>query len=108
MVFFSQKILRRIPGDWTFVVVTDRIELDEQIATTFKATGAVSANEADACHAQTGGQLRELLRGNHRYVFTLIQKFQESAVLSNRRDIIVLTDVAHRTQYDTLALNMRA
>ena len=108
MVFFAQKILRRIPGNWTFVVVTDRTELDVQIATTFKATGVVSASEADECHAQTGAQLRELLRGNHRYVFTLIQKFQESTVLSDRRDIIVLTDEAHRTQYDTLALNMRA
>ena len=108
MVFFSQKILRRIPGNWTFVIVTDRTELDDQIATTFKATGAVSASEADNCHAQTGEQLRALLRGNHRYVFTLIQKFQESDLLSDRRDIIVLTDEAHRTQYDTLALNMRA
>ena len=35
MVFYSQKILRTVPGDWTFVIVTDRVELDEQIATTF-------------------------------------------------------------------------
>ncbi|MGI8820253.1 MAG: type I restriction endonuclease subunit R [Chthoniobacterales bacterium] len=108
MVFFSQKVLRKIAGNWTFVVVTDRTELDNQIAKTFKATGAVTPHEGDECHAQSGAELRELLRGNHRYVFTLIQKFLEPAVLSDRPDIIVLTDEAHRSQYDTLALNMRA
>jgi type I restriction enzyme R subunit len=108
MVFFAQKILRRIAGNWTFVVVTDRIELDVQIAKTFKATGAVSQAEGDACHASSGSHLRELLRGNHRYVFTLVQKFQTSELLCDRNDVIVLTDEAHRSQYDTLALNMRA
>ncbi len=108
MVFFSQKVLRKIAGNWTFVVVTDRKELDDQIAKTFKATGAVTQHEGDECHAQSGSELRELLRGNHRFVFTLIHKFQTPEVLSDRRDIIVLTDEAHRSQYDTLALNMRA
>jgi type I restriction enzyme, R subunit len=108
MVFFSQKVLRKITGNWTFVVVTDRKELDDQIAKTFKATGAVTQHEGDECHAQSGSELRDLLRGNHRFVFTLIHKFQEPEVLSDRRDIIVLTDEAHRSQYDTLALNMRA
>ena len=108
MVFFSQKVLRKIAGNWTFVVVTDRAELDDQIAKTFKATGAVSQQEGDEGHAQSGAELRELLRGNHRYVFTLIQKFLMPEKLSDRRDIIVLTDEAHRTQYDTLALNMRS
>lgn len=108
MVFFSQKVLRKITGNWTFVVVTDRKELDDQIAKTFKATGVVTQHEGDECHAQSGSELRELLRGNHRFVFTLIHKFQEPEVLSDRRDVIVLTDEAHRSQYDTLALNMRA
>jgi len=49
-----------------------------------------------------------LLRGNHRYVFTLIHKFQTPELLCDRSDVIVLTDEAHRSQYDTLALNMRA
>jgi len=106
MVFFAQKVLRKIPGNWTFVVVTDRVELDEQIAKTFAACGAVS--DATACHAQSGAQLRELLSGNNRYVFTLIHKFQTAEVLCDRRDVIVLTDEAHRSQYDTLAMNMRA
>ncbi len=108
MVFFSQKVLRKVAGNWTFVVVTDRVELDDQIAKTFKTTGAVSEAEGDQCHAASGAHLRELLRGNHRYVFTLIHKFQTPEMLCDRPDVIVLTDEAHRSQYDTLALNMRA
>lgn len=108
MVFFAQKVLRKVAGNWSFVVVTDRVELDEQIATTFKATGSVTEAEGDRCHAGSGAELRELLRGNHRYVFTLIQKFQSPEVLCDRSDVIVLTDEAHRSQYDTLALNMRS
>ncbi|MBS0167874.1 MAG: type I restriction endonuclease subunit R [Nitrospira sp.] len=108
MVFFAQKILRKVSGNWTFVVVTDRVELDDQIAKTFKACGAVSETESDQCHAQSGAQLRQLLGENHRYVFTLIHKFQTPELLCDRSDVIVLTDEAHRSQYDTLALNMRA
>lgn len=108
MVFFAQKVLRKLAGNWTFVVVTDRMELDEQIAKTFKTVGAVSEAEGDQCHAASGAHLRELLRGNHRYVFTLIHKFQTHEALTDRSDVIVLTDEAHRSQYDTLALNMRA
>ncbi len=108
MVFFAQKVFRKLQGNWTFVVVTDRTELDEQIAKTFKATGALSDAESEICHASSGANLRELLRGNHRYVFTLIHKFQTSELLSDRSDIIVLTDEAHRSQYDTLAVNMRS
>ena len=105
MVFFAQKILRHIEGNWTFVVVTDRVELDHQIAKTFKVVGAVSDQ---VCHAGSGAELRTLLRGNHRYVFTLIHKFQTPEMLCDRPDVIVITDEAHRSQYDTLAVNMRA
>ncbi len=108
MVFFAQKVLRKLAGNWSFVVVTDRVELDDQIAKTFKAVGAVSKDEGDECHASSGAHLRELLRGNHRYVFTLIHKLQSAELLCERTDVIVLTDEAHRSQYDTLALNMRA
>lgn len=109
MVFFCQKILRTVPGNWTFVIVTDRQELDEQLYKTFAATGAVTAS---GVHAESGVHLKELLSADHRYVFTLIHKFntRDGAAypqLSDRRDIIVITDEAHRTQYDTLALNMR-
>ncbi len=108
MVFFAQKVLRKLVGNWTFVIVTDRVELDEQIAKTFKAAGAVSEAEGETCHAASGAHLRDLLRGNHRYVFTLVHKFQTPEMLCDRSDVIVLTDEAHRSQYDTLALNMRA
>jgi type I restriction enzyme R subunit len=108
MVFFAQKVLRKLAGNWTFVVVTDRVELDDQIAKTFKSVGAVSEAEGKECHAASGAQLRELLRGNHRYVFTLIHKFQTAEALTDRADVIVLNDEAHRSQYDTLAVNMRA
>lgn len=106
MVFFAQKILRTVPGNWTFVVVTDRVELDDQIAKTFAACGAVE--DATSCHAESGADLRQLLRENHRYVFTLIHKFQTPEVLNERRDVIVVVDEAHRSQYDQLAMNMRA
>ncbi len=108
MVFFAQKVLRKLAGNWTFVIITDRVELDDQIAKTFKTVGAVSEAEGDRCHAVSGAHLRELLRGNHRYVFTLVHKFQTPEALTDRSDVIVLTDEAHRSQYDTLALNMRA
>ena len=109
MVFFAQKILRKIPGNWTFVIVTDRNELDEQIYKTFAATGAVGEVEA---HATSGAHLKQLLSEDHRYVFTLIQKFgtkkgEVYPQLSDRQNIIVITDEAHRSQYDTLAMNMR-
>ncbi|MCL5959430.1 MAG: HsdR family type I site-specific deoxyribonuclease, partial [Chloroflexi bacterium] len=111
MVFFSQKILRKVPGNFTFVVVTDRDDLDDQIYQNFARVGAVTESE-DWVRAGSGEHLKGLLREDHRYVFTLIQKFhtEQGAVypeLSNRSDIIVITDEAHRSQYDTLALNMR-
>ncbi len=106
MVFFAQKVLRKVEGNWSFVVVTDRVELDDQIARTFAACGAVS--DANVCHASSGAHLKELLGGNNRYVFTLIHKFQTTEVLCDRRDVIVMTDEAHRSQYDTLAVNMRS
>lgn len=111
MVMFAEKVLRRLGGNWTFVIVTDRQELDEQIAGTFAATGALTKNIDDA-QAQSRAHLRELLSGQERYVLTLIHKFSTERgelmpVLSERRDIIVVTDEAHRSQYDQLAANMR-
>ena len=113
MLWFTQKVLRRLPGSWTFVMVTDRTELDEQLHGEFADAGVVS-KEARV-HAESSAHLRELLAADHRYVFTLIHKFRldagagetEMPVLSDRRDVIVITDEAHRSQYDTLALNMR-
>jgi type I restriction enzyme R subunit len=110
MIFFSQKVLRKLPGNWTFLVVTDRQELDAQIYKEFQAAGAVTEQEVQAESAE---DLRRLLREDHRHVFTLIHKFHTERgkphpKLSDRSDIIVMTDEAHRTQYDILARNMRS
>ncbi len=109
MVFFSQKVLRKQPGNWTFVVVTDRLELDGQIYKNFVSTGCITEKEA---RAENAGDLQNLLREDHRYVFSLIQKFRVEKgatypMLSDRSDVIVVTDEAHRSQYDVFALNMR-
>ncbi|MCX6567333.1 MAG: type I restriction endonuclease subunit R [Candidatus Aminicenantes bacterium] len=104
MMFFAQKVLRKIPGNWTFVVVTDRQELDRQIYKNFASAGVVTEGHAQA---ESSKHLRQLLTEDHRYIFTLIHKFREPEEVSPRNDIIVITDEAHRSQYDTLALNMR-
>jgi len=104
MMFFSQKVLRKLPGNWTFVVVTDRQELDGQIYKHFASAGVVTEGRAQA---ESSAHLRQLLREDHRFIFTLIHKFRAPSEISTRSDIIVITDEAHRSQYDTLALNMR-
>ncbi len=104
MIFFAQKVLRKLPGNWTFVVVTDRQELDGQIYKNFVSAGVVTEGRAQA---ESSKHLRQLLTEDHRYIFTLIHKFRVPEVVSTRDDIIVITDEAHRSQYDTLALNMR-
>jgi type I restriction enzyme R subunit len=111
MMFFSQKVLRKLPGNYTFVILTDRKELDEQIYRNFASSGVVTEPE-DTVRADSGEGLKQLLREGHRYIFTLIQKFHTEnggayPVLSKRDDIIVIADEAHRSQYDTYALNMR-
>jgi type I restriction enzyme, R subunit len=114
MIFFSQKALRKIYGGYTFVVVTDRTDLDDQIYKNFVSTGAVTepVGTDTGPQATSAEHLKSLLRTDHRFVFTLIQKFRTETgetypTLSERNDIIVIADEAHRTQYDTLALNLR-
>jgi type I restriction enzyme R subunit len=109
MVFFAQKVLRTLPGNWTFLIVTDRQELDDQIYKTFASAGVVTEPHVQST---SGEHLKQLLREDHRYIFTLIQKFHTEKggkypKLSDRSDIIVITDEAHRSQYDLFALNMR-
>jgi len=111
MIFFSQKVLRKLPGNWTFVIITDRIDLDDQIYKNFARCGVVTEPE-NRVRAQSGEHLKRMLREDHRYVFTLIHKFhtrrgERYPKLSDRSDVIVITDEAHRSQYDTLAMNMR-
>jgi len=110
MIFFSQKILRTMTGNFTFVIITDRKELDDQIYRYYSKAGAVTEEHV---HAESGDHLKQLLREDHRYIFTLIQKFRTEKgkkypMLSERSDIIVIADEAHRSQYDVFALNMRS
>lgn len=109
MIFFSQKVLRKIPGNYTFVMITDRQELDDQIYKNFANTGIVTEEHVQAT---SGKHLQQLLSEDHRFIFTLIQKFRTDKdetypEISDRDDIIVITDEAHRSQYDILATNMR-
>lgn len=105
MVYLSQKVLRMLEGNFTFVIVTDRSDLDRQAYKNFANVDAVYEKEV---HAESIVHLKELLRADHRQIFTTIQKFQNiKAAISNRDDIIIMTDEAHRTQYDRMAQNMR-
>ena len=110
IVFFTRKIHRTVGGNYTFVVCTDRDDLDGQIYKTFAGCGLVD-NDRDECRASSGDHLKALLHLDKRYVFTLIQKFNKDvepeSPYSERDDIIVITDEAHRTQYGRLSLNMR-
>ncbi|MEZ4614720.1 MAG: HsdR family type I site-specific deoxyribonuclease [Caldilineaceae bacterium] len=109
MVFFSQKVHRKVTGNFTFLVVTDREDLDKQIYKTYTGTGAVSSKAS--CRAGSGKQLEQLLQTDQPYLFTMIHKFNQEVTPENpysvRDDIIVISDEAHRTQYGKLALNMR-
>lgn len=107
MVFLTEKIRRKLSSSYTFVVVTDRSELDDQIAGTYTHTGRANSKTDQA---RSGEALRRMLRDQNRsYVFGLVQKYRErvTEAYSQRDDIIVLSDEAHRTQYGRLALNMR-
>jgi len=111
MIFYARKIWRKMTGNFTFVVVTDRDDLDDQIYGNFLGTGTVKKHEA--ARPKDSKEMREFLKQNKRIVFTLIHKFRfdkgkKYPVLSERDDIIVIVDEAHRTQYETLAENMRA
>lgn len=109
MLFFTRKVHRRIGGNFTFLIVTDREDLDTQIYKTYVSCDVVS--EKDDARAANGTHLKELFTQHKSYVFTLVQKFNEKVEPDNpysrRDDIIVISDEAHRTQYGTLALNMR-
>ena len=109
MVFFTRKVHRKLGGNFTFLILTDRDDLDTQIYKTFTGCGVVD-NDRDPCRAISGEHLRQLLAQHKSHIFSLIQKFNQDVDLnygySQRDDIIVITDEAHRTQYGTLALNM--
>lgn len=110
MVYFARKVRKKIQGNFSFLIITDRQELDTQIHKAFVRTEVIGKKEQ--CQPKNGEQLRDYLQTNKGFIFTLIHKFRydkgkEFPVLTNRNDIIVLVDEAHRTQYKDLAENMR-
>ena len=113
MVFFTRKVNRKVPGNFSFLVITDRDDLDTQIHKTFIRCEVVGSKEE--CKPATSEKLRDYLVSNKPFIFTLIHKFRldkkknekKYPVLTSRDDIIVLVDEAHRTEYADLAKNMR-
>ena len=110
MVMLTRKIHRKLGGNFTFLMLTDRDDLDTQLYKTFAGCGVVD-HDREPCRASSGTHLSRLLAEHKAYIFSLIQKFNQKVDpnegYTQRDDIIVITDEAHRTQYGTLALNMR-
>ena len=108
MAFFAEKVRRKLEGNFTFLLMTDRNDLDRQIYKTFIGCGIA---DDQTPRAASGDDLEKLLKENHRYVFSLIHKFNKDVdpkqPYSERDDIIVISDEAHRTQAGRLARNMR-
>jgi type I restriction enzyme R subunit len=106
MAFFAEKVRRVVPGNFTFVIMTDREDLDNQIWRTFIGCGVADEKTP---RASSGAALQEMLRQNQRFVFSLIHKFNQEVKepYSERDDIIVMSDEAHRTQAGKFARNMR-
>ena len=108
MAFFAERVRRKQEGNFTFLLMTDRNDLDSQIYKTFVGCGVADDTTP---RAVSGDDLEKLLKENHRYVFSLIHKFNKDVdpeqPYSARDDIIVISDEAHRTQAGRLARNMR-
>ena len=102
MVFYTGKIVLALDNP-TIVVITDRNDLDDQLFDTFAASSQLLRQEPK--QVEDRQQLKELLKvASGGVIFTTIQKFQPKEgnvyeTLSERRNIVVIADEAHRTQY---------
>ncbi len=99
MVFYAHQLVQRLP-EVTIVVVTDRKDLDNQLFGQFCRCKDFLRQEP--VNAQSRNDLGRLLQGRQSggVIFTTIQKFEEGDTpLSPRRNIIVMSDEAHRSQY---------
>ena len=107
MVFFAQKVRRKFEGSPTFLVLTDRDELNKQISDLFENCGCLKA-KASEYMPNSGEKLYEMLKGNPSFIFSLIHKFNKSDVepIYPDHDIIIMSDEAHRTQNGIYADNM--
>ena len=110
MLFLAQKIRRKFEGSPTFVVLTDRDELNKQISDTFENCGLLGGVKASKYIAQSGDDLIGKLKSNPSFIFTLIQKFnkRDAEPITPNYDIIIMSDEAHRSQYGIFAENMVA
>lgn len=108
MVFLAQKIRRKFEGSPTFVILTDRDELNKQISDTFENCGLIGDVKASQFIATSGDDLIQKLKGNPSFIFTLIQKFNkpEAEPIFPDHDVIIMSDEAHRSQYGIFADNM--
>lgn len=108
MLFLAEKIRRTQPGSPTFLVLTDRDELNKQISETFESCGCLSGVPAARCRATSGADLVEKLKGNPTYIFSLIQKFNQADAepILPDHDIVVFSDEAHRSNNGIFAENM--
>ena len=107
MVFFARKINRKFESSPTFVVLTDREELNTQISELFVNCGLIGG-EAKNYIASSGQNLIDRLKDNPSYIFTLIHKFNKpnATPYIPEHDIVLMSDEAHRTQNGTYAENM--
>lgn len=102
MVFYTGKIVLALNNP-TILVITDRNDLDDQLFDTFASSASLLRQEP--IQAEDREHLKKLLKvASGGVIFATIQKFQPKEgniydELSNRRNIIVLADEAHRTQY---------
>ena len=108
MLFLAQKIRRKFEGSPTFLVLTDRDELNKQISDTFENCGLLGNVKAKKFIASSGEDLKSKLKGNPSFIFSLIQKFNDANAepIYPDHDIIVMSDEAHRTQNGIFADNL--
>ena len=108
MLFLAQKIRRKFEGSPTFLVLTDRDELNKQISDTFENCGLLGNVKAKKFIACSGEDLKTKLKGNPSFIFSLIQKFNgpKAEPIYPDHDIIVISDEAHRTQNGIFADNL--
>lgn len=109
MVFFAKKVRRKVEGTPTFLILTDRDELNTQISDTFENCGLLGKNiKASQYIAASGDDLIQKLRGNPSFIFSLIQKFNQpnTEPIYPDHDVIIMSDEAHRSQNGIYANNM--
>lgn len=120
MIFFSKKIQRKVSGNWSFLFITDRNDLDDQIFKNFVDTKTISlgatektdTNQYRAKGNKSRDQLAKALKENKSFYFSTIfnfgiEKGKTYTQKSDRDDWIVIVDEAHRSQYKGLGENLK-